>query len=268
MNSISVVMTYWNRPQQLQVTLRSIEHYCQNKKDVEIIIIDDCSDKDKMAVNVVANSSITIPVQTIYISPGEHWWINPCIPFNMGIEVAQGDIICLQNPECVHVAGDLFGYMREHITNRNYLTFSTAITRQSDYEKYAQMLNTPSTNEVFVKKIWDLHQPLQRESWINHPEYHPKGYHFCSAMSGSNMHQLGGFNPEFADGYAFDDDEFLWRVKQSGLDVQIVDPSVGFVSHQWHQKNTKYHGGCPEWHKNKERMQVLLGNAEVKKRWG
>jgi hypothetical protein len=153
------------------------------------------------------------------------------------------------------------------VTNRNYLTFSSYITTQADYPRYASALEA-SDNADFVARVWDIQQPMESGTWINHPEYRRTKYHFCSAMSRSNMLQLGGFNPEFADGYAFDDDEFLYRVEQSGLDVEIVNPAYGFVSHQWHVKDGKYSGGCPEWHKNKNRMAAILGPEEVKKRWG
>lgn len=251
MKSLSLVMTYHNRPRQLQITLESIQYYCNRKwfeEFLEIIIIDDASDLSQEALR--ATAGIALPIHIEYIKPEDHWWINPCIPFNMGIKQAQGDIVCLQTPECVHTGGDLLGYFRENVTNQNYLTAScmTSLTEVSHkYPMFEKFLDVAPSIAM-----------AQNVSWAG------RKYHFLSAMSRSNMEQLGGFDETYADGYAYDDDEFLFRAEESGLDVQLLPSTVGYVVHQFHQKSSKYHGGCPEWQKNQERYRNLVqGKREV-----
>jgi len=259
---ISLVMTYHNRLQQTRITLRSIEHYCQNKSDLEIIIIDDASNPDQLATQAI--QGINLPIRVIYIPPEKHWWINPCVPFNIGIKEAQGDIICLQTPECVHVGGDLLGYFREHVTNQNYLVASCCLSLTEisyQYPRFEEFLNI-SNNVELADKIVKTVSEAKNKCWCKIP------YHFLSAMSRNNMNQLGGFDELFADGYAFDDDEFLFRIEESGLKVEILDPSKGFVIHQWHSKSSKYHGGCPEWNRNKERLFKLYNGKRDTSRWG
>lgn len=258
-------MTYYNRPQQFRLTLRSIEYYCKNKEDLEIIIIDDASDANQLASKVV--EGINLPIRVVYIPPEKHWWINPCIPFNIGIREAQGEIICLQTPECVHYGGDLLGYVREHLTNTNYLTFSCYIAKSNYHSAFAEALKEPKTGDM-LSKIWETISPMEDKEWGNHSRHRPTKYHFLSAITKSNMQQLGGFNELFADGYAFDDDEFLFRVEESGLNVEIVPVSKGFVTHQWHAKSNTYHGGCPEWNKNKERLRKIYAGKRDMSRWG
>jgi len=256
-NTISLVIAYWNRPQQFRITLKSIEHYCQDKNGLEIIVIDDASAPEKMAVKVV--EGFNLPIRVIYISPEDHWWINPCIPFNKGIREAQGDIICLQTPECVHVDGDLLEYFRRNVTNQNYLVSSCCLSLTSvsyHYPKFDDLQHINNNIEL-ATKIVNRVAVAPNICWAD------RNYHFLSAMTRSNMDQLGGFDESFADGYAYDDDEFLFRVEESGLSVERIDPSYGYVIHQWHGKNSKYSGGCPEWKKNQERYRKLVNGKRL-----
>jgi len=72
---ISIVMAYYNRPQQLTLTLRTIEHYC--KDPIEIIIVDDASSVDKHAVDVVLNFT-SLNIKLVDIDKDKKWWTNPC----------------------------------------------------------------------------------------------------------------------------------------------------------------------------------------------
>ena len=56
MKPISIVMTYYNRPVQLALTLKSIEKSVF-ERNVEIIIVDDASDDDKKASIVTSKSN-------------------------------------------------------------------------------------------------------------------------------------------------------------------------------------------------------------------
>lgn len=72
---ISIVMPYWNRGLQLDVTLASIAE--QNYPGVEVVLIPDIRQRTQK-------------------------WMNPAPLYNQGIERAQGKILILQNPECKH----------------------------------------------------------------------------------------------------------------------------------------------------------------------
>jgi glycosyltransferase involved in cell wall biosynthesis len=254
---MSLVMAYHNRPKQLQITLESIEFYCKNTDNLEIIIIDDASDAGQTAEEAI--QSFKLPIRVQYIPLEEHWWINPCVPFNMGIKQAQGDIVCLQTPECVHVDGDLLGYFRDHVTNQNYLTTSCLTSLTEIPSRYPQFSLLATLDGIEMNQgISNLIRIARHKCWAG------RKYHFLSAMTKSNMDQLGGFDETYADGYAYDDDEFLFRAEESGLDVQLLPPIVGYVVHQWHEKNPKYSGGCPEWFKNQDRYRELVqGKREV-----
>ncbi len=257
--SVSVVMVYYNRPQQLAVTLKSIEYFCGCSKDFEIIIVDDASDEKLSAGNVV--KGINLPITIIEIQPDEKHWINSSVPFNRGIFEADGDIICIQPGECTHYGGNIIEYARHNTTDYNYLTFSCYITLESDHVKFGESLNRKGKG--MIDAISQIILPLKDKVWINHPLFLSTKYHFFSSMTRDNISKIGGFNEEFANGYAWEDNEFLFRIEESGLDVVIVPPDFGFVIHQWHPKAFNFLPGGPEWEKNKQLYKSIVGDKRI-----
>jgi len=252
-------MAYNNRVQQLWLTLKSIrKQFC---KDVEVIVVDDGSDVDQLASKVVSNFK-DMEIKTTLLQKEKKTWVNPCIPFNIGLREAKGDIIIIQSPECIHI-GDVLGYVRRSLTSKNYLTFSCYSTSRHEHSKLGVLINTPdSLLEKEVLKIVSLFKSngsanhASEDCWFNHPTFCPNQYHFLSAITRENLQDLGGFDERYGTGYCWDDNEFLWRVKQKGLCVQIVAPEHGFAIHQWHEKGA-LRGTCPEWYKNKAMFEEI-----------
>jgi len=99
---VSIVITYHNRPDQFRQTLRSLRaFYGVNLPGTEVVVVDDASDSDLRAQNVLTEESF--PATLIEIRPEEKTWVNPCVPYNRGFAAATGDIIFIQNAESLHM---------------------------------------------------------------------------------------------------------------------------------------------------------------------
>ena len=120
--SISIVMSYHDRRKQLLKTLDSIHYF----GDPEIIIVDDASDE-----RIEDIPGITV----IRIEPGQKTWINPCIPFNIGFARAKGDMIIIQNPECIHI-GDILKYTENLKEGIIFSHGAYSLDYHLDYEGY------------------------------------------------------------------------------------------------------------------------------------
>lgn len=221
---ISIVMAYHNRKDQLNHTLQSIS--LSKVKDVEVILVDD--DSTDYVLDVTSRFDF---VKVITVTHSEKRYINPCMTYNRGIAKATGDIVIIQNPECLHV-GDVLNYVLHNISESNYLSIST----------YALDLpNTKELQSVFGRvelKEWILGYPQTAFKnglgWYNHPVHRPVYYHFCAAITKQNLDKLGGFDERFAMGYAYDDNELVERVTRLGLHKEI--PTEVSVIHQYHSK--------------------------------
>jgi len=237
---ISIVMTYWNRPHQLELTLKSLKR-SSVIQNAQIIIVDDASDAIKRALPVIARSGLNVDL--IEIKKEDKTWRNPCVPYNMGIKRATGNIIVIQNSECFHV-GDLLLHVLNKVTNENYLTYSCFCIDDKIRKR--------------IEKIWDIdyqgvikildnmrrtHPRLSDwKGWYNHIEYNPRALHWMSAITAKNLRELGGFNEQYREAPAYDDNDFLLRIKIKGLDVKIVSEKVGYVVHQKHPKVKRERG--------------------------
>jgi GT2 family glycosyltransferase len=218
-------MAYYNRKKLLINTLKSIER--SFIKDIEVIIVDDCSEEEERVEDLVEAYPF---IKVIRVDRKEKWYVCNCIPTNRSISEAKGDIIVIQNPECLHVQ-DVLLYITENLTDQNYLSISTYAFN----EWKAGDLNSMIKNfKSFPQQrfSWDL-------GWYNHPVYRPVYFHFCAAITRKNMELLGGFDERYAMGIARDDAEFVDRVDRLGLKKEI--PTEVSVIHQWHSKVESFH---------------------------
>ena len=191
---ISIVMPTYNRPVQLRNTLLSIE---QQKKDVEIVVVDDGNDSD---TPIICQS-----FGTKYIKinrPKTHVARTPAWPNNVGVRQAQGDIILLQNAECRHIDPNTITRLTSAVSDTNaVLAHVTALNKDgSVFMVYCGVEN-------------------------------PRPYFFCGAIKKFWFEKLRGFDEDYADS-GYDDDDFAARLKREGVQFEFTDVEV---QHQWHE---------------------------------
>ncbi len=224
---ISIVTAYHNRKKLFIKTLESFNK--STFKDFEVIVVDDCSQDDERLEDLITQFPF---LKVIRLEQKDKWYVNPCVPFNIGFKHASGDKIIIQNPECFH-ADDIIDHVNKNLIDGKYLSFGCySLTEDQtslvmETESFKDILNKNTYKNKSVSFDGD-------EGWYNHSIYRPKSYHFCAAITKNNLDVLGGFDERFATGFAFDDDEFIHRVKLK-LDVIFVDEMVSF--HLWHYWN-------------------------------
>jgi glycosyltransferase involved in cell wall biosynthesis len=225
---ISIVTAYYNRKELFYRTLKSIEK--SKFKDFELIVVDDGSSSEHRLEEYLSEFSF---LKIIRIEPKDKWYVNPCIPFNMGIRAAVGEIIILQNPECLHVH-DVLTYVNENLKENDYLTMSTFSLDNQNTKILPQYVEN-NTVMQFISTLPQYIATVSAEEyigWYNHSKYRPVYFHFCAAMTKKNMQKLNGFDERFAKGIGFDDNDFIQRIDRLGLNKIIVDDIT--VLHQYH----------------------------------
>jgi GT2 family glycosyltransferase len=212
--NVSIVMAFHNRRNQLLKTLDSIRYF----GDPEIIIVDDASDE-----RVEDLPGITV----IRIEPPKKTWINPCIPFNVGFAKATGDIIIIQNPECIHI-GDILS----HTANIKEGTVFSHAAYSLDYHLEYDYYNPEGLKDLIMNEPQRIQ--VAHHGWYNHSIHRPVGFHFCMAIKRTDLEKIGGFDERFAGGIGFDDNDLVRRIRKAGMDLQIIDDP--FVIHQKHAR--------------------------------
>jgi GT2 family glycosyltransferase len=223
---ISIVTAYYNRKQLFYQTLKSIVK--SKFSDFELIVVDDGSSLEHRLEEYLDEFSF---LRLIRLEPENKWYANPCIPFNIGIRAAQGEIIVLQNPECLHVH-DVLTYLSENVNDTNYISVSTYALNEEITNKLPNLISENNFIDYFGLLPQQATGGSPTLGWYNHSRFRPEHLHFCSALTRKNIEELGGFDERYAYGISYDDNEFIERIRRKGLKMIIAD-NVSVI-HQWH----------------------------------
>lgn len=226
---ISIAMAYKNRRPQLIKTLESIES--QSYKDIEVIIIDDGSDEKHKITDLKSK----FPFVTV-ASMREHPYKNPCIVYNTAFSLCSGDIVIIQNPECLHV-GELIQSVADNIDDSKYLSYACYCVREHLMDK----LHSSQDKKELILSLPQSYDASQHDeiTWYNHSKYRKVDFHFTTAITRKSLESLSGFDERFKHGMEYDDNEFITRVVRKGLEIVNIDDPFSI-----HQHHTNTYGGA------------------------
>jgi len=205
----SILLPYYNRPDQFRKTLQSFVDLYSNRNDFELIIIEDQKQTEKQSLEL---EEILYEYKRhiffIWIKSRARNAYNPAQAYNEGAYIARGKYFILTSPECMHVTHILSGFDDEF---------------EKDPEAYV------------ICACHSLKADGSYHMWYQHSEHRNVNYHFCSALlRESYFNRVGGFNEQYTQGYGYDDNSFLLRVQNAG--IQIINRDDLLTHHLWHEK--------------------------------
>ncbi|WBX95626.1 glycosyltransferase family 2 protein [Chryseobacterium gambrini] len=225
---ISIVTAYYNRKELFIRTLESIKKQNFQLDDLELIAVDDGSKEEERLENLIPEFPF---LKVIRLDSKNKWYQNSCIPFNIGFKLAKGDKIIIQNPECYHL-GNILSFTDKNLIANNYLSFACYSLDKEITDDY----NTNLYEKNYIKNIIlnnnYTHKKEGELGWYNHSIFRNEAFHFCTAITAKDLKDLGGFDEIFSLGIAYDDDEFITRIKKKEMNIVFVDEEI--VLHQNH----------------------------------
>ena len=244
---ISIVMSYFNRLDQLRYTLKTISD--SNVKDLEVVIAEDfCDLKEQLHTIQAEFPHLNIRIIRMSDTRAKKDYCNPCVAYNTAFRASRGDRIIIQNPECCHM-GDVLKYTLDHLTNDNYLTFHCYAATKAE----TRTMQSGEPLPMFTDK---------KSRWYNHVVERPYAYHFTTAITRDNLIKLNGFDERFAQGQDMDDVELIYRIKALGLELQFVEDP--WVVHQYHRKTYDNPHNPPVTVNNRELWASIKDNLMVR----
>lgn len=235
---ISIVMTCHNRRVQLINTLNSIAYF-RGDTDIEVILVDD-TDREEERIEDLPER-YNFPVHLIRVDNKD--WVCSCVAYNMGFDKISGTTVIIQNAECMWM-GNILKYVKDNSRSGLYITFGA----YSPDRPYGEINFKAYKDRLYKDVVTSEYTfPRGRRGWFNHSRFRPAKFHFCSAISRSDLERLNGFDERYADGFAHDDAEILVRIDNAGIESVIVDEP--FVIHQWHENQGSAMSN-PLWQKN------------------
>ncbi len=181
---ISICMAYYNRHKALKKTIESYEKWYQDL-DLEIVIVDDGSDKPPDIHSSLRISIITLPKS----KP-----LNPCVPLNRAVKESIGSRIVITNPEEEHRHPAL----------------------------YDMLWRWDDKTDVIVSPSMDEERGWVAGPKVKYPDPMPENahYHFCMLM---HRDLFPGFDEDYRFGQAYDDNDFIWRLDRAGAKFTCSD---------------------------------------------
>ncbi|WP_038159338.1 glycosyltransferase [Verrucomicrobium sp. BvORR106] len=248
---ISIVTAYYNRRALFLRTLQSLARYGSGH-DFEVVAVDDGSRAEER----IEDLSLEFPfLRVIRLEPDRKWYCNPCMPFNLAIKEAKGDALVLQNPECLHV-GDILSHVRAHLADGVYLSYGCYALSAADTEALQRL--APEAVPQWADSLPRLEVAphlVAGEGWYNHSTINPRGFHFCGALTRTDLERLGGFDERYAKGVAYDDDDLVHRIRMAGIGFRFVDEPR--VYHQNHYVNPGNGALCERSLRNEKVFRLL-----------
>lgn len=224
--SVSVVMTAYSRAALLADTLESIDR--QRVRGLEVIVVEDGDDGG-------STRQVCSYYEVHYLQRTSRPLVaysNQAPVINKGLRAATGDVVILQNAECMH-QGNVIEALASSVHHDNAVFASCAALDPKG-------------------GFWQ---------WYCHPQHCRRPYFFCGAMTRANFLRLGGFEESFT-AYGFEDDDFAERQLMAGITHTF---SSARVDHQWHPPFT---GALDPTHFAQVRRERVGYVANVGREWG
>lgn len=216
----SILMPYHNRAGHLHNTLVSFVHHYSDRKDYEVIVIEDAKtarDPEEHRNLLTVLEAFNARIRIHYSKMSEIGW-NPAPLFNEAAAMAREDIFILTSPECFHLVDVLKGLDEEFSRDPTvYVVCGCESVKDCNF---------------WIERFADLRYTHHR--WYQHSEHRNARYHFCSAISRVNYGRIGGFDNRFGQGYGYEDNDFRDRVDEAGIRTVVRDDL--HTLHLWHEK--------------------------------
>lgn len=218
--TITIVMTTYNRPKQTHFTLKKISE--SEYKNIQIIIVDDYIE-EQYSIEDLEKYNLHID----YVRISNKFWVNPCVNYNIGFKLIKGGKIIIQNAEVCHV-GDVIDFINKNLKDNEYYVFDVL------------SISSLENNEILYKEklTYDKIPEITKycNGWFQHTSYSNRNFHFLTAITANTFKLIEGFDYDFCVGTSWDDNEFVFRIKKNNIPIKNIKNDVSQIMgiHQWH----------------------------------
>lgn len=194
---ISVIWPYWDRQRVADISAGFMAHHYKDL-DIEIVVVDDG--------NLVPykKPDLDIRIKVIRL-PEKSYPLNPCLPINIGVQHAAGDVIVLTNPEIIHKQPVLHQMLDDLDSPNKYIQASVFHVKQNGL------------------RVWHSHSSVagKIEAGIKMPD--KACFHFLSMLYKDMFYKAGGFDDDYREGAGYDDPDFVLRLASVGAEFIMRD---------------------------------------------
>jgi hypothetical protein len=190
-------------------------------REVEVIIADDGTLSEK---DIASMADYQFRVKVVPPRHRNGCSGSRCIAFNAAFKEAEGKIIIIQDSKCMHL---------DNVVNRaidlcgdgTYLAFGCYSIGAEGF------LDSPEVGDGLgnAERHDFLYVAAEHErgsGWPDHSVYRPRAHPFCCAITAKNLRSLNGFDEKYSRGIGYENEEFLFRIREGKLRIIFVDDCV------------------------------------------
>jgi len=236
--SISIIMSHRNRPDLLLLTLLKLNSSIFN--NFEVVIVDDRSEKH-LKPNFIDELYFNYPIKLITIENEDiEDIVCSSYVYNLAFKNSIGDIIIIQNPECLHF-GDIPDYVSNNFNYDDYLCFPCYSSNTKDINNYIinNEINIIDIDKKLDEQNIDEKYGFNFPRWYQHKDISNRCLHFCTVISRNYFEMIDGFSEEYNNGFCFEDDDLIFKIRNIlKLNVISLDTNKNIgVVHMFHGRN-------------------------------
>lgn len=208
----SILLPYFNRDS-LKSSLISFFHHYYDRSDFEVVIVEDVANNENPDYHTHLLKLIDEfkGKLNIHLCLDSYKSFNPTKKFNTGFKNSSGQFIILSSPEIFHEVNILKGLDEEFEKDKNnYIICSCQ--------------SVAFKNQVIEK--FEDYKECTRIQWYQHSKGLNRLLHFCSSLSRENFIHVGGFDEQYSEGIAYDDDSFRERILVNKIPIILRDDLV------------------------------------------
>ncbi len=221
---VTIVIPHFERNKLLELSLRCINSLYSNQ-NVEVVIVDDCS-RELMRPIVPPDFKLELRLVQIQQKNG----INPCTPFNMGVDHAEGELIVLTSPEVIHTQS-IFKMEPNILEIREHQYFVVPVFAITDEKLNHEIMQSKEYENIQVtvsRNLKKFEMNLGKNgysyandigAWYSHPVIKDSKLNFLSIITKKTYFNIGGFDSRYRNGTGFDDLDFLRRLQICGTEI-------------------------------------------------
>lgn len=182
----------------LEKTFESFLRFYQDRKDFEVLLVESSHNfndpiENKKLRDIIERFKDIITIKLLQNVDTGH---SCSIAYNLAFKESTGDFIILTNPESPHANNILGEFDKLFSENREYYIICACEAILPDG---------------------------QHHNWYQHSIHSNRKLHFCSALSRKNWLKTNGFCEAYSKGAAYEDNDFLERVKLLNIPILVKD---------------------------------------------
>ena len=206
---LSIIIPIYNRSGLLDIGLNSLAK--QSLREWELILIDEMSQEDLSRVY----KKYPIKVKHIRFNPKGHPYYKgyhtPSLAINLGIKHADGDVICITQPEVIHDTDNLIrGYEQ---AQQNELVYGHTILSHQ---------KSNFTKEMTFNECW------KEANRLSEPFADNALYWYAAFIKKAHIEAIRGVEEWYMGGVYAEDDDFKERLRLYGV-LPVLNKAIRAV---------------------------------------